>query len=294
MLQKKSVQWTCLSPTRLHPKNHLLLNRCHPPVLTRVTQRIWYARQHSVLFISINMHQLQFDDLVIHVTRKAIKHMYVRIKAPDGQVCVTIPQRASLDLIKRQLEVKLEWIRSRRMLQIIKSQQMTPAIIAGEHVPYLGKHYTLAFQPGGRSHTINLQDDIMYLSAASDTSTDATLRLINHWYRQQLQSLLPGLIAKWEPIVGVRVATIAIRMMKTRWGSCNTRTGRICLNLNLIKKPLACLEYVIVHEMVHLHEASHNKRFYNLMNQFMPGWQMHHGILEPGSRHARTREAESQ
>lgn len=264
--------------------------RVFPPIVktrTYITPGIWYAQPHYVSFVSISMHQLQLDDLVIHVTRKAIKHMYVRIKAPDGQVCVTIPQRANLEVIKRQLEVKLEWIRSRRMLQIVKAQQLTPTAASGEYVPYLGKNYTLNVQPHGRLHTITIADDIMYLSASHDMSADKIHLLINHWYRQQLQSVLPDLIAKWQSIVGVRISTIALRFMKTRWGSCNTRTGRICLNLNLIKKPLECLEYVIVHEMVHLHEASHNKRFYRLMNQFMPGWQKHHAMLEPNSRHAR-------
>lgn len=227
------------------------------------------------------VYQLQFDDLVIHVSRKAIKHMYVRIKPPNGQVCVSIPKRADLAFIKRQLEAKMDWIHSRRNLQIAKDKLLTPNLECGGDIAFLGKNLTLIIQPVDR---ITIQDDCILFPATANIDEAHKLRVINHWYRQQLHARLPDLIAKWEAVVGVRAATFAIRLMKSRWGSCNTRTGRICLNLNLIKKPLACLEYVLVHELVHLHEASHNRRFYDLMNQFMPDWRAHHAILEPGSR----------
>lgn len=238
----------------------------------------------------MKVYQLQFDDLVIQVTRKAIRHMYVRIKSPDGQVCVSIPQRASRDFIQQQLEGKLEWIRSQRQLQIAKARELTPAAAWNDNIAFLGKTHTLIMQPADRSNPVRIEGDNIVFSIAENTSEQDKLRVMDHWYRQQFQTLLPALITKWEPIIGKRVASFTIRSMKTRWGSCNTRTGRICLNLNLIKKPLTCLEYVLVHEMVHLHEASHNRRFYKLMNQFMPGWQMQHAILEPRSRLARSNE----
>ena len=235
----------------------------------------------------MKVYQLKFDDLVIQVTRKAIKHMYVRIKSPDGQVCVSIPQRANLAYIQQQLEVKMDWIRARRMLQILKAKQMAPSLESGEIISFLGRNHTLTIQPGNQFNPVRIEDDIMHVSVPEQATENDKLRLINRWYRQQFQDILPALIAKWEPVVGVQASAFTVRIMKTRWGSCNTRTSRICLNLNLIKKPLVCLEYVLVHELVHLHEARHNRRFYNLMNQFMPDWQIHHSILEPGSRLAR-------
>jgi predicted metal-dependent hydrolase len=95
-----------------------------------------------------------------------------------------------------------------------------------------------------------------------------------------MESLLPGLIARWEQIIGVNVADWGIKKMKTRWGSCNTRARRIWMNLSLIRKPQLCLEYVLVHELVHLLEASHNQRFYALMTQYMPNWREHQLTLE--------------
>ena len=102
-----------------------------------------------------------------------------------------------------------------------------------------------------------------------------TSPLLNDWYRRRLKELVPDLIAKWQPVVGVQVADWGIKKMKTRWGSCNTRDHRVWLNLELAKKPPRCLEYVLVHELVHLLESHHNDRFKALMDQFMPQWQLH-------------------
>lgn len=109
-------------------------------------------------------------------------------------------------------------------------------------------------------------------------------QFLQNWYRKQMQLLLPALIQKWEPIIGVSVQAWGIKSMKTRWGSCNVVAKRIWLNLNLIKKPLVCLEYVLVHEMVHLLEANHSKRFYAHMNRLMPQWKEHQHLLESFGR----------
>ena len=103
---------------------------------------------------------------------------------------------------------------------------------------------------------------------------------LQQWYRQQMHRLLPELIKKWSMIVGVTIAEYRVKCMKTRWGSCNPLAKRICLNLNLIHKPLGCLEYVIVHELVHLYEPKHNQRFYAFMDHFMPSWKYYQTQLE--------------
>ena len=225
-----------------------------------------------------------FDSLIIQVTRKAIKHMYVRIKAPDGQVSISIPKRAKLDVIRQQLELKKEWIHSQRARLAALPNPASLNFKPDECVSFLGKNHALVIHPQNRRNPITFNGDVFYFAVGDEASLSDKLRLLNIWYRQQFQALLPPLIKKWETVIPVRVTTFTIRAMKTRWGSCNTRTGRICLNLNLMKQPLSCLEYVLVHEMVHLLEASHNKRFYRLMTEFMPDWHAYHHHLNPNSR----------
>ena len=103
--------------------------------------------------------------------------------------------------------------------------------------------------------------------------------MLNDWYRHHLKALLPDLIARWEPVVGVQVADWGVKKMKTRWGSCNTQECRVWLNLELAKKPPHCLEYVLVHEMVHLLERHHNAHFTALMDQYMPQWRLYRDEL---------------
>ena len=117
-----------------------------------------------------------------------------------------------------------------------------------------------------------IEEDSLHGFLESDSQDERNARL-NAWYKQQMQALIPDLIKKWEPIIGVSVHAWGVKSMKTRWGSCNVDAHRIWLNLNLIKKPLVCLEYVLVHEMVHLLEANHSPRFYALMTRFFPEWK---------------------
>jgi predicted metal-dependent hydrolase len=111
------------------------------------------------------------------------------------------------------------------------------------------------------------------------TDTEKRLEILNAWYRCQLQNQLPGLLAQWEPVVGVQAAECRIKRMKTRWGTCNITARRIWLNLELAKKPPECLEYILVHELVHLHERHHNERFRTLMDRYLPSWRLHRDRL---------------
>ncbi|MDI1351398.1 MAG: SprT family zinc-dependent metalloprotease, partial [bacterium] len=125
-----------------------------------------------------------------------------------------------------------------------------------------------------------LNDQFIYLYVTHHATQAQKQLIIDRWYRHEMSLLLPDLFQHWEKIIGVRVAQWGIKKMKTRWGSCNTRAHRIWLNLNLIQKNSVCLEYVLVHELVHLLEASHNQRFYNLMTRFMPQWRHYQALLE--------------
>ncbi|MDP1603712.1 MAG: SprT family zinc-dependent metalloprotease [Legionella sp.] len=227
--------------------------------------------------------ELKIGFLIIQIIRKPIKNMYVRIKPPDAQVIVSVPLRANLDIIKHQLDAKKEWIFAQRA-RFLLQPQLPASLESGDSIPFLGRTLTLNLHAGHKRSRIIMEGEELHCLLPADTSANTKFLLINTWYRRQFIALLPELIAKWEPVIGVKVANFGVKLMKTRWGSCNTRARRIWLSLNLIKKPLVCIEYVLVHELVHLLEASHNARFYALMTKFMPDWQVRQNLLEPRSK----------
>jgi len=150
-----------------------------------------------------------------------------------------------------------------------------PHFHTGELHSFLGHSYPLMMHESVTQNGVFLAEHHILCYVPQNATSHLKKNLLHSWYREQMRLLLPQLIQKWEPIIGVQVHQWTIRAMTTRWGSCNVVLKKICLNLNLIQKPLQCLEYVLVHEMVHLLEASHNKRFYTLMTQFMPEWKVY-------------------
>ncbi|CDZ77964.1 hypothetical protein BN59_02260 [Legionella massiliensis] len=224
--------------------------------------------------------QFELDGIAIEILRKPIKNIHLRIYPPDGQVRVTAPLRLRLDLIHKQIEAKRAWIHAQRARFRAKLPLSPLTFETGEQHFFLGKAYTLRIHHGVTRPAIHIDTENLDFYIQPEVSTEQKQRLLDHWYRRQMKALLPGLIAKWEPIIAVQVANWGIKLMKTRWGSCNPVEKRIWLNLRLIKKPLICLEYVLVHELVHILEASHNKRFYAFMDQFLPNWRQIQKLLE--------------
>lgn len=222
----------------------------------------------------------EIDGIPIELTRKSIKNVNLRIYPPHGLVKVSAPLCFSEQKIRRFLQEKSPWIHRQRALintRFLAAKETTPP---ENHLAFKGNNYLLmiTFHHGPAHITIN--EDTIYCYAPEGYEQNQIEQLIDTWYRRELCELLPKLFAHWEAIIGVSTKEWGIKKMKTRWGSCNTQAKRIWLNLNLIKKPTICLEYVLVHELVHLLEASHNKRFYQLMTQFMPQWRSYKTLLE--------------
>lgn len=224
--------------------------------------------------------QLELDGIVISIIRKPIKNMHLRIYPPHGEVKVSVPLRFSMALIHRQLEAKRAWIHAQRARLTQNVPQPGPCFETGERHYFLGKSVTLLIHENSKQAKIAMDDHVIHCFTKADSTPSTREALLQNWYREQMKAVLPELLKKWEPIIGVKVNSWGIKLMKTRWGSCNVRAQRIWLNLNLIKKPLVCLEYVLAHEMVHILEASHNKRFHALMTQFMPQWRDYQKQLE--------------
>ncbi len=228
---------------------------------------------------------IEIDGISIEILRKPIKNMNLRIYPPNGLVKVSAPMSFSEQFIRQYLQEKSDWIHTQRNRIRERSSHKEEVFQTGATIPFKGTNYLLIIETHHGPSQIKIKDELIYCYTQQNASQMQIQMLIERWYRREMESLIPELMMQWEIVIGVKVAQWGIKKMKTRWGSCNTRARRIWLNLNLIKKPGLCLEYVLVHELVHLLEASHNQRFYTLMTQFMPQWREYQYLLE--GKHSR-------
>jgi predicted metal-dependent hydrolase len=193
---------------------------------------------------------------------------------------VSAPQHVDDEAVRLAVVSKLPWIRRHQKTFADQPRQSQREMIGGESHYFLGRRYRLNVMERNGPNRITLDGPSeLTMQVRPNTDRDKRVQLLNDWYRRRMKELVPDLIAKWQPIVGVQVADWGIKKMKTRWGSCNARDHRVWLNLELAKKPPHCLEYVLVHELVHLLESHHNDHFKTLMDQFMPKWRLHRDEL---------------
>ncbi len=232
-------------------------------------------------------HFIEVDGIPVEVVRKRIKHINLRVYPPDGRVRLAAPLRTDEATVRQMVSSRLEWIQRQRVRLMGHPQQGEPTMLPGEAHWFLGRRYHLDIRENSSRRGVHLQgDSALELHTRGSADTNRRAALLQAWYRQQMQVLLPELIARWEPVVDVRIAECRIKRMKTRWGSCNIAARRIWLNLELIKRPIMSLEYVLMHEMTHLLERYHNTRFYSLMDDFMPEWRIHrHALDQPHPQH---------
>ena len=226
---------------------------------------------------------MKIGNLEVNVVRKNIKNLYIRVYPPDGEVRVVCPHKLDNAAIQQFISHKTNWINQKRAQFQAQPVQSPRQYITGENCYFKGDRFLLnviyhqappkvVLEPAPPNAKLNLY--VRYGSIDEQRE-----QALTNWYRQQLKAELPGLIGKWEQIIGVKTNDWGVKKMKTRWGTCNTQAKRIWLNLELIKKPQSCLEYVIVHELVHLLERKHNDRFWNYVSMFMPQWQQYQAEL---------------
>lgn len=223
--------------------------------------------------------QLTLGEIAVDVVLKDIKNVHLSVYPPTGRVRISAPRRMSLDKIRVFAISKLSWIKQQQ--KKFKGQEReTPREYLDRESHYLwGKRYLLMTVPGNGLATVELTHSRLILRVASGTSHEAKEATISRWYREQVRAAAPHLIAKWEPIIGVKVRRIFVQKMKTRWGSCNQGKQTIRLNTDLAKKPRQCIEYIVVHEMVHLLERNHNDRFRECMDRILPHWRLYRAEL---------------
>lgn len=217
--------------------------------------------------------QLQLGKLTCHVQRKHIKNLHLSVRPPMGRITITAPMHMQLDAIRVYLISKLDWIQKQRLK--MEQQEWLPPLEYLEHESHFlwGKRYLLTIAEAAGTPKITRSHDKLLLTVRPGTNKLKRQALFEEWYREQLKIEATQLIRLWEPRLSVQVNKLYIRRMKTKWGSCTYQNGTIRLNTELARKPKACLEYLVVHEMIHLLEPSHNKRFYRLMDLHFPNWK---------------------
>jgi len=212
----------------------------------------------------------------VEVVRKDIKNLHLAVYPPQGRVRVAVPLRTSDETVRLAVISRLGWIRRQQSTLDQQERQSARGMVTGESHFVQGRRYRLdVIEQDTPASVVIRNSKTLELRVRPDTNREKREEVLGRWYRQLLREQIPDLLAKWEPVVGVQVASCGIKRMKTRWGTCNIEAQRIWLNLELAKKPPACVEYILVHEMVHLLERHHNDRFRAYMDQFMPQWRLH-------------------
>jgi len=223
--------------------------------------------------------QINLGDIAVDVVFKNIKNIHLGVYPPDGKVRIAAPARMSLDTLRVFVISKLTWIRQQQK-KLRDQARETPREFLDRESHYLwGTRYLLKVIEEDAAPTVVLKPGTMILRVRPGTSEEKKQAIVSGWYRQQIKTAVSELTAKWEPILGVRVERVFVQRMKTRWGGCNTDSHTIRLNTELAKKPRECLEYIIVHELVHLLERHHTERFTALMDEHLPQWRQLRKLL---------------
>lgn len=223
--------------------------------------------------------QIELGDIVLEVVQKDIKNVHLSVYPPSGKVRISAPLRMNADTIRVYAISKLDWIRQQQK-KLRAQERETPREYLDRESHYVwGKRYLLQVVEQDAAPAVDIKHNKLLLRVRPGSGEQKKQAALEEWYRQQLKVAVPPLIAKWQPLMGVKVERFFVQRMKTKWGSSNPDSGNIRLNTELAKKPRECLEYIVVHEMAHLLEPTHNQRFIVLMDQFIPKWQFYRELL---------------
>lgn len=210
----------------------------------------------------------------IEVVKKNIKNMHLSVLPPDGRVRISAPTAASNEAISLFAISKIAWVK--KQIQKFENQQRQSEreYISGESHYLWGRRYKLELKYTKTTNKVEIKSNKLILTVREHSTPKQRENIINEWYRAELKAKLPALIEKWEEIIGVKANAVGVKNMLTRWGTCNVKDKRIWINLQLAKKPLNCLEYIVVHELVHLLEKTHSPVFVEYMDKFLPDWRV--------------------
>ncbi|MBM3580044.1 MAG: M48 family metallopeptidase [Alphaproteobacteria bacterium] len=222
--------------------------------------------------------EIEISGIKIFLTQKKIRNLHLRILPPSSEVRVSAPLRFSLEKIEEFVLKRIDWIKNGqnqiRKLHEEGKIEMPPKFLSGEKHEFLGKKFEFELIRNSSANKLIFSAERFVMTVKGQSNFAQRQKLMDNFYRKNLQEMIPQMIEKYEKKMGVKVAEFGIKKMKTRWGTCNVRARRIWLGLELAKKPAGFLESIVVHEMVHFLEQKHSKRFYELMDRFMPKWRI--------------------
>lgn len=229
--------------------------------------------------MSTETSEIVVSGIPVQVVRKKIKNLHLATYPPDGRVRIAVPLHVDDDAVHLAVTSKLTWIRKQQKAYAEQPRESEREMVNGESHYVRGVRYRLRVieQPGKQD--VRLAAGILELKVRPGSTPEQRRALLERWHRKRLQQDVERLVAKWEPHVGAKVSEARIKRMRTRWGTCNSEAGRIWINAELAKKPDECLEYIVVHEMVHLLERRHNDVFKSHMDRLLPHWRNHRDTL---------------
>lgn len=219
------------------------------------------------------MQQLKLGAITVDVIQKDIKNVHLSVYPPTGKVRIAAPERMNLDTIRIYAISKLGWIKKQQTRFKNQERESPREYISRESHYYKGKRYLLRITEKNEIPQVKLKPGTIELQVRPNSTQQKRQAILDEWYRNYLKEQVAKYIDQWEPVIKVKVADFGIKKMKTKWGTCNREAKRIWINLELAKKPAQSLEYIVVHEMIHLLERTHNQKFIAWMNHFLPQWR---------------------
>ena len=217
--------------------------------------------------------RIQVSDIPVEIVKKNIKNMHLAVLPPDGKVRVSAPLSVSDESITMFVRTKLSWVRTQQEKFRSQPRQSEREYVSGETVYVWGKQYFLQVEFSNKGNHLELSGDKAVLTVRKESTAKQRESFVNEWYRRLLKAEVEKYLPKWEQITGLKCSSWQSKYMTTRWGTCNTSTRKIWLNLQLAKKPIECLEYVILHELAHLKVKNHGPEFVEILDQHMPFWR---------------------
>ena len=222
---------------------------------------------------------IQVSDINVNIERKEIKNLHIGVYPPEGRVRVATPVHLDNEAVRLAVISRLSWIK--RQIKNFQGQKRESKrqMLSGESHYFLGKRYLLDVIYDSKKHYIVLKHSKIELHIKPNTTTENRYKLLQEWYRRELYDIVSQLVAKWEKQIGIKLNTFQIKKMRTKWGSCNIEKRTLLLNLYLARELIECIEYIVVHEMVHLLQRHHDDIFKSYMDRFLPDWKNRRDLL---------------
>jgi len=216
---------------------------------------------------------IRLGDIVIAMTRKNIKNVHLSVHPPHGRVSLVAPTATRLEVARAYAISKLGWIRDQQARMRSQARETPRRFVTRESHYLWGRRFLLSVVEAEAKPAVRLSHRKITLAVRPGSGQEKREVVMSDWHRALLHEVVPAIIRKWEKRLGVRVSGYFLQRMKTKWGGCNHRAGTIRLNTELVKKPKDLLEYVVVHEMLHLVEPTHSERFMTLLARHYPSWR---------------------